>query len=170
MGLGVAGPSCVCQGGDVSHSSARRDLWAIRMGKGRERQGGRSWRVRRTVSSSVTVTLAGRFMSAMLSTGFAPGTVTGPTPRLPRRFPTRHQLSLSVLADRSPEGTAPVGNSPQTRGASPAPQEVTRRVRGAIPRARTASGTSLGPPGRVVADRAPWPRSSSSRRWVPDVL
>jgi hypothetical protein len=79
---------------------------------------------------------------------------------------------ISVGTDRSPEG--PVvgtrGKFPTFPGRPPRPQEVTRRVRGAIPRARTASGTSLGPPGRVVADRAPWPRSSSSRRWVPDVL
>ena len=62
------------------------------------------------------------------------------------------------------------GKFPTFPGRLPRPQEVTRRVRGAIPRAGTASSTSLGAPGRVVADRAPWPRSSSSRRWVPDVL
>ena len=167
MGLGVAGPSCECQGGDVSiHQLAvtfGRYDWA------RERQGGRSRRVRRTVSSSGTVTLVGRFMSAMLSTGFVPGTVTGPTPRLPRRFPTRHQSSQSGPIDH-PRVVGTRGKFPTFPGRLPRPQEVTRRVRGAIPRARTASGTSLGPPGRVVADRAPWPRSSSSRRWVPDVL
>ena len=86
--------------------------------KGRERQGGRSRRVRRTVSSSGTVTLAGRFMSAMLSTGFAPGTVTGPTRAFLAGF--RHGIIISVWTDRSPEGTAPVGNSPQT-GAPPPP-------------------------------------------------
>ena len=32
VGLGVAGPSCECQGGDVSHLSARRDLSATRLG------------------------------------------------------------------------------------------------------------------------------------------
>ena len=86
--------------------------------KGRERQGGRSRRVRRTVSSSGTVTLAGRFMSAMLSTGFAPGTVTGPTRAFLAGF--RHGIIISVWTDRSPEGTAPVGNSPLSLGASPA--------------------------------------------------
>lgn len=116
MGLGVAGPSCVCQGGDVSHLSARRDLSAIRLGT--RVAGGRSRRVRRTVSSSGTVTLVGRFMSAMLSTGFAPGTVTGPTPRLPRRFPTRHHLSRDRSITRG--SSAPVGNSPLSLGASPA--------------------------------------------------
>ena len=154
-------------GWDVSLSSARRDLSAIRLGT--RVAGGRSRRVRRTVSSSGTVTLVGRFMSAMLSTGFAPGTVTGPTPRLPRRFPTRHQSSQSGPIDH-PRVVGTRGKFPTFPGRLPRPQEVTRRVRGAIPRARTASGTSLGPPGRVVADRAPWPRSSSSRRWVPDVL
>ena len=124
VGLGVAGPSCECQGGDVSiHQLAvtfGRYDWA------RERQGGRSRRVRRTVSSSGTVTLVGRFMSAMLSTGFAPGTVTGPTPRLPRRFPTRHQSSQSgpidhprVVGTRGKFPHFPWAPPPPSRGHSP---------------------------------------------------
>ena len=133
MGLGVAGPSCVCQGGDVSHLSARRDLSAIRLGT--RVAGGRSRRVRRTVSSSGTVTLVGRFMSAMLSTGFAPGTVTGPTPRLPRRFPTRHQSSQSGPIDH-PRVVGTRGKFPTFPGRLPRPQEVTRWVRGGRYRAR----------------------------------
>ena len=85
------------------------------------------------MSSSGTVTLAGRFMSAMLSTGFAPGTVTGPTRAFLAGF--RHGIIISVWTDRSPEGRRhpweiphfPWAPPPPSRGHSPGERGDTAR-------------------------------------------
>ena len=148
------------------NSSARRDLWAIRLGT---RASGRAIAEGSTHRELIR---HGNTRRA-LHVGHVVHRVRARDCDRPDPAPS------SPVSDTASSQSGPIdhprvvgtrGKFPTFPGRLPRPQEVTRRVRGAIPRARTASGTSLGPPGRVVADRAPWPRSSSSRRWVPDVL